>query len=296
MTLSDRLAGRLSGKVALVTGTSPNIGGVLASGLAAAGAKVACNDIRPDVASDCATRIAADGGEAMAAPGDVTDLGVMGAAIDAVLQRWGHIDILVNNAVRFDTRGLLDMPLENFRRQVDIILGGSFIVSGLVAKSMVERSIGGSIINVLSTAAWQGQAGNIGYCTAKSGLINFTRSAAMELAPHGIRVNSSTPTATMPDDPQLATGFATAVASLRDAGTMDFEGRNPWSRLPTPSDYVGSVVFLASDDSALMTGSNITVDGGALARYWPQSPRRGVMAAWWRVWFTQAHPWMTRWR
>lgn len=77
MTLSDRLAGRLSGKVALVTGTSPNIGGVLASGLAAAGAKVACNDIRPDVASDCATRIAADGGEAMAAPGDVTDLGVM---------------------------------------------------------------------------------------------------------------------------------------------------------------------------------------------------------------------------
>ena len=96
----------------------------------------------------------------------------------------------------------------------------------------------------------------------------------MELAPYGIRVNGFTPTATMPDDPVLASGFASAVASARAADTMDFEGRNPWSRLPTPSDYVAPVVFLASDDSALMTGSNLTIDGGALAKYWPQTPRR----------------------
>ena len=115
---------------------------------------------------------------------------------------------------------------------------------------------------------------NIGYCTAKSGLINFTRSAAMELAPHGIRVNSFTPTATMPDDPDLASGFAAAVDQAKAADTMDFQGRNPWSRLPTPTDYVAPVVFLASDDSALMTGSNLTIDGGALAKYWPQTPRR----------------------
>ena len=272
--MSTSLAGRLEGKIALVTGTSPNIGGVLALGLASAGAKVACNDIRAEVAEACVAKIQNSGGVAMAIPGDVTDPVAMQVAVDAVLERYGRIDVLVNNAVRFDTRGLLDMPLESFRQQVDITLGGTFIMSKLVAQSMIDRGIGGSIINVLSTAAWQGQAGNIGYCTAKSGIINFTRSAAMELAVHGIRVNGFTPTSTMPDDPELAAGFSAAVATMAEAGTMDFVGRNPWHRLPTPSDYVASVVFLASDDSALMTGSNLTIDGGALAKYWPQSPRR----------------------
>ena len=274
MTSDARFAGRLDGKVALVTGTSANIGGVLAAGLAAAGASVACNDIVEDVARTCARSIESAGCAAMAIPGDVTDADAMAAAVDAVIERFGRIDVLVNNAVKFDTRGLLDMPVDAFRRQVDVILGGSFVMTGLVAKSMIAKGVRGSIINVLSTAAWQGQAGNIGYCSAKSAMINFTRSAAMELAPYGIRVNGFTPTATMPDDPSLASQFTAATAALRDAGRMDFAGTNPWERLPTPSDYIGSVVFLASDDAALMTGSNITIDGGALDKYWPQIPAR----------------------
>lgn len=266
--------GRLAGKVVLVTGTSPNIGGVAASGFAAEGARVACNDVRARVAEERAARIGAAGGEAMAVPGDVTDPEAMAAAVEQVLARWGRIDVLLNNAVRFDARGVLDMPLDAYRRQVDIIVGGAFIMTKLVATSMIERGVRGSIINVLSTAAWQGQAGNIGYCTAKSGLVNFTRSAAMELAPHGIRVNGFTPTATMPDDDELRAQFAGAAEQLRAAGRMDFAGQNPWERLPTPSDYVAPLVFLASDDSTLMTGSNLTIDGGALAKYWPQPPRR----------------------
>ena len=213
-----RYAGRLAGKVAVVTGASANIGGVLAAGLAAAGAKVACNDIVDTVAQSTVSRIESDGGEAFAIPGDVTDASAMAQVVEAVLDRWGKIDILVNNAVRFDARGVLDMPLDAFRRQVDIIIGGAFIMTGLVARSMIERRVRGSIINVLSTAAWQGQAGNVGYCTAKSGMINFTRSTAMELAPHGIRVNGFTPTATMPDDPDLASAFTTAVDAMRSAG------------------------------------------------------------------------------
>jgi NAD(P)-dependent dehydrogenase (short-subunit alcohol dehydrogenase family) len=270
--------GRLDGKVVLVTGTSRNIGGVAASGFAAAGARVACNDLRPERAEERAGLIRGAGGEAMAVPGDVTDPDAMGAAVAAVLDAWGVIDVLVSNAVRFDARGLLTMPLDDYRRQVDIVLGGTFIVAQLVARSMIDRGVRGSIITVLSTAAWQGQAGNIGYCTAKSGLINFTRSAAMELAPYGIRVNSFTPTATMPDDPQLAAGFSAAAEQMAAAGTMDFTGQNPWPRLPTPSDYVAPLVFLASDDSTLMTGTNLTVDGGALAKYWPQPPARLVTA------------------
>jgi NAD(P)-dependent dehydrogenase (short-subunit alcohol dehydrogenase family) len=266
--------GRLAGKVAVVTGTSRNIGGVVASGFAAAGARVACNDIRAERAEERADAIRAAGGEAIAVPGDVTDPVQMAAAIGSVLDVWGTIDVLLSNAVRFDARGLLTMPLEDYRRQLDVVLGGAFVTAQLVARSMIERGVRGSIITVLSTAAWQGQAGNIGYCTAKSGLINFTRSAAMELAPYGIRVNSFTPTATMPDDPQLAAGFGAAAEQMAITGAMDFAGQNPWPRLPTPSDYVAPLVFLASDDSALMTGTNLTVDGGALAKYWPQPPAR----------------------
>ncbi len=268
------MSGVLDGKVALVTGASRNIGGVAASGFAAAGAKVACNDVRPGVADERARLINEAGGEAIAIPGDVTDAQVMADAVGQVLDAWGRIDVLLSNAVRFDARGLLTMPLEDYRRQVDIVLGGTFVVAQLVARAMIEREIEGSIIIVLSTAAWQGQAGNIGYCTAKSGLVNFTRSAAMELAPYRIRVNSFTPTATMPDDPQLEAGFRAVADKLAADGVMDFQGQNPWHRLPTPTDYVAPLVFLASDGSRMMTGTNITVDGGALAKYWPQAPAR----------------------
>jgi NAD(P)-dependent dehydrogenase (short-subunit alcohol dehydrogenase family) len=265
---------RLAGKVALVTGTSPNIGGVLASGLAAAGARVACNDVEAAHAEARVDAIAAAGGEAMAVPFDVTDIDAARGGVDAVLERFGRIDLLVNNAVKFDLGGVLDMDVARFRRQVDIIIGGAFIMTKLVTHAMVERGIGGAVVNVLSTAAWQGQAGNVGYSTAKSGLINFTRSVAMELAPHRIRVNALTPTATVPDDPALAERFLAAADAMARRGTMDFRAMNPWERLPTPSDYVGPVVFLASDDAAMVTGSNLTVDGGALAKYWPQLPAR----------------------
>lgn len=264
----------LVGRVALVTGTSPNIGGTLASALAAAGAAVACNDVRPEVAAERVERIEAAGGRALAVPFDVTDEVAVVAAIAQATDRLGPIDVLVNNAVKFDMAGVLDMPVERYRRQIDIILGGAFLVTQAVARAMIGHGRRGSIINVLSTAAWQGQAGNIGYCTAKSGLINFTRSAAMELAPHGIRVNSLTPTATMPEDPEIAERFTTAITAAAAAGQVDFTGLNPWERLPGPSDYAGPLVFLASDASAMMTGSNLTIDGGALAKYWPQIPRR----------------------
>jgi NAD(P)-dependent dehydrogenase (short-subunit alcohol dehydrogenase family) len=269
---------RLAGKVALVTGASPNIGGTIASGFAAEGARVACNDVRPEVAEGRARRIGDDGGQALAVPGDVTDPEAVAAMVEQILDRWGRIDVLVNNAVRFNTKGVLDMPVEEFRRQVDIIVGGAFLVTQRVARSMVERGVRGSIVNILSTAAWQGQAGNIGYCTAKSGMINFTRSAAMELAPHGIRVNGFTPTATMPEDPELAERFQRATAGAPAAG-MDFAGQLPLARLPGPSDYVGALVYLASDESAMVTGTNITVDGGALAKYWPQAPVRAKESA-----------------
>ena len=266
----------LAGKVAIVTGTSPNIGGALAVGLAAAGAIVACNDLDPDQAGACAERIRSAGGTAACVPFDVTDPVAAEAAVASLFEEYGRVDILVNNAVKFDHAGVLDMSLDRYRRQIDIILGGAFIMTKAVAARLIEARTPGSVVNILSTAAWQGQAGNVGYSTAKSGLINFTRSAAMELAPHRIRVNGLTPTATRPDDPDHAAAFDAFVAQGAEQRVVDFAGLNPWERLPTPNDYVAPLIFLCSEGAAMMTGTNLTVDGGALARYWPQFPKRAA--------------------
>jgi NAD(P)-dependent dehydrogenase (short-subunit alcohol dehydrogenase family) len=263
---------RLQGKVAIVTGTSPNIGGAIARGFAAEGAAVVCTDIEDAVAKQCAEAITVEGGQAVAVPGDVTDPQHAKCAVAEALGRWGRLDVLVNNAVWFNRKGLLSMPVEEFRRQVDVILGGAFLFTRAAAAAMVEARRGGSIINVLSTAAWQGEPGNIGYCTGKSGLLNFTRSAAMELAEYGIRVNNFTPTATLPQDPHVARTMMAAVAAGSGKYPMDFTGAMPLKRLPTPTDYVPALVYLASDESAMVTGTNMTVDGGATAKYWPWTP------------------------
>lgn len=262
---------RLAGKVAVVTGASPNIGGTLAAGLAAEGACVLCTDLVADVAEAAASRIREAGGTADWIAGNVTDdqhaREIMAKAHDL----WGRIDVLVNNAVFFQQQGVLDMPYADYMRQLEVILGGAFLLTREAARSMIAAGRGGSIVNVLSTAAWQGQPGNVGYSTGKSGMINFTRSVAMELAEHGIRVNGFTPTATAPTDP-AALASMEALLSKPSHYANDFRAQLPLGRLPTPQDYVGAVVYLASDESAMVTGTNITVDAGATAKYWPWTP------------------------
>jgi gluconate 5-dehydrogenase len=265
---------RLEAKVAIVTGASANIGGTLAAGLAREGAKVLCTDLSAEVAETSARRIRDAGGEAVAMSGDVTAPGHADDVVNEAFRRWGSVDILINNAVFFKQEGLLTMAVDDYRRQLDVILGGAFLFARAAARCMIEAKTPGSIINVLSTAAWQGQPGNIGYSTGKSGLINFTRSAAMELAEHGIRVNSFTPTATAPTDPE-ARDRMSAMLARPTPYNNDFAGQLPLGRLPTPEDYVGAVVFLASDESAMVTGTDIMVDGGATAKYWPWIPRGG---------------------
>jgi NAD(P)-dependent dehydrogenase (short-subunit alcohol dehydrogenase family) len=151
-------------------------------------------------------------------------------------------------------------------------LTGTFLVTQQVARLMVEQRRGGSIIVIVSTAGHQGQAGNIGYCTSKSGLLNFTRAAAMDLAPHRIRVNSLTPTAT-----DVEEGIERAVAWGRArpeprGRLLDFAKMIPGGRLPSPRHYARAAVFLASDDAEMITGFDLRVDAGAIAKYWPWIP------------------------
>ncbi len=268
---------KLEGKVAIVTGTSPNIGGGIAEGLALEGAAVVCVDARTENARDCAQSIAASGGRAIAITCDVTDEAQVSAAVARARESFGTVNVLVNNAAFFNRKGVLDMPFDEWHKQLAVILGGAFLFTKYAANSMIEQRCKGSIINIISTAGHQGEPGNIAYCTGKSGLLNFTRSAAMELIGHRIRVNSLTPTAT---DPSESLGRAARwgrktpdPARLKEA-FEPFRSRVAMQRLPSPSDYARAAVFLASDDAEMITGIDLRVDAGAIAQYWAWDPSR----------------------
>ena len=263
---------KLEGKVAIVTGTSPNIGGGIAGGLADEGARVVCVDVAEDNARQCAEWIIKRGGTALGIPCDVTDEAQVEAMVARVRQTYGGVDILVNNAGILGGMGVLEMPLERWSRQVAVNLTGTFLCTKHVAKLMVEQKRRGSIVVIISTAGHQGQAGNIAYSTTKSGLLNFTRAAAMDLVKHGIRVNSLTPTAT-----DVAEGDERAVAwgrarPDRRGRVLDFAKMLPMDTLPSPRHYARAVVFLASDDAEMITGFDLRVDAGAIAKYWPWVP------------------------
>ena len=274
----------LEGKVALVTGAGPNIGSGIALALARYGAKVACNDLSPDAAAACVRRIERHDREAMAIPGDVTDEADVERYLGAVLDRWGRVDILVNNAAILGGRGVLEESLAFFNRAVEVAGAGTFLNTKHAAIAMIEREIRGSIVNILSSNAWQGAPGVIAYAFHKGGLANFTRAAAMDLAPYGIRVNSYSPTAPRPDNPELLAerkgsgGLGPRPPApddrpgwWRDVGRIDVRGNMPMAP-STPTDIGHCVAWLCSDYARLMTGCDFVIDGGARAKYWGYTP------------------------
>jgi NAD(P)-dependent dehydrogenase (short-subunit alcohol dehydrogenase family) len=291
----------LEGKVALVTGVGPNIGSGIALALAKYGAKVACNDVDETSIKACIARIERNGGEAMAAPGDVTDESVVKGYVDDVLARWGRIDILVNNAAMLGGRGVLDESVEFFKRAVRVSSLGYFLNTKWVGRAMAQRGIRGSIVCISSSNGWNGSAGVIAYAFNKGGVNNFVRAAAMDLAPYGIRVNSFTPTAPNPDNPELlaerhAAGWPLGGVLLGPGpgggpGLGGSEGEEAWRRptrwngarppmVPmgttgTPTDIGHAVAWLCSDFARLISGTDLVVDGGARAKnfaYMPAAP------------------------
>jgi NAD(P)-dependent dehydrogenase (short-subunit alcohol dehydrogenase family) len=259
---------KLDGKIAVITGTSSNIGAGLAEGMADAGATIVCVDSKAENASDCATELKRRGARALAATCDVTHEEQVKSVIAKTREEFGGIDILVNGAAIFNKKGVLDMPLDEWQRQIAIILTGTFLFTKYVARQMIESGRRGSIINIISTAGHQGEPGNIAYCTSKSGLLNFTRSAAMELSGHGIRVNSLTPTATDPEEGlERAARWGKPVrgADRIKQAFEPFRKLTPMQKLPSPRHYASAAVFLASDDAEFLTGQTYVIDGGETA-------------------------------
>ena len=266
---------KLSGKVALVTGVSPNIGGGIAEELAAEGARIVAVDADAGNARDCAAYLRGTGMDALEIVCDVTDETQVRAAMARALETFGRIDILVNNAATINQKGVLDMSIDEWRAQTSVILDGAFLFTKHAAQAMIAQSTGGVIINIISTAGHQGQPGNVAYSTGKMGLINFTNSTAMELAAHNIRVNSLTPTATDPAEGyERARRWGREVTENEELASLfaQFARHIPMQKLPRPSDYGKAAAFLASEDAAMITGVDLRVDAGAVSKYWAWDP------------------------
>lgn len=243
--------GKLSGKVVLITGASKGIGQGLAIGMAAAGARVAVNyKTGADGAEITCKHIREAGGKAEAFQADIGSKSAFEGLVDAVYARFGRLDALVNNAARTRFGPLFEVTEEDFDDVVHTVLRGPFFGSMAAARKMLEQD-GGSIINISSIAAKIMIPFHSSYTMAKGGLEALTRQLALELAPK-IRVNAIAPAATSTErnrdyDPDYDQKWALVT---------------PAGRVAYAEDYVRPCVFLASDDSAFVTGQILCVDGG----------------------------------
>ncbi len=242
----------LKGKVALVTGGSRGIGRAICVRLAAAGAFVIVNSARHEEAARQTLRLISDaGGEAEALSFDVADHGAATGAIADLVKRKGRIDILVNNAGESRDGLLVRMKEEDWDRVIGTNLKGAFNCCRAVAYTMMKQR-SGRIINVSSIVALSGNAGQANYSASKAGLVGLTKSLARELAPRGICVNAVAPGL-------IDTDMTSALTEeQREKVLLEI----PLSRLGTPDDVAGVVMFLASDDAGYITGQVFGVNGG----------------------------------
>ncbi len=241
---------RLRGQVAIVTGGSRGIGRATAIALAAEGAHIVVNYASSSTAADAVVaEVQGMGGEAIAVQADVSNVEQVDALIEAAMSRWGHVDVLVNNAgITRDTL-LLRMKPEDWQAVIDLNLTGVFLCTRAVSKIMLKQR-SGRIVNITSVAGQMGNPGQANYSAAKAGVIGFTKTVAKELASRGITVNA------------VAPGFiATDMTHNLDAeGILKFI---PLGRYGQPEEVAGLIRFLAADPAAAyITGQVMNVDGG----------------------------------
>ena len=247
---------RLKDKVAVVTGAGSGIGRAVCAIFAREGAAVGAADVDPATADGIAAEIEAAGGKALALHTDITDGSGVQAMADAVADRLGGLDILVNNAGRRCVKPFLEHTEEEWREMLDLNLTGHFLCCKAAVPHMLKAG-GGRIVNVASIAGLVGRPKRAGYCAAKGGLLAFTRALAADLADDNIRVNAVNPGL-------VETGLNAAFAADPVIGPQWAKG-NLLKRWGQPDDIAEAVLFLASDDSAFMTGEYINLDGGSVA-------------------------------
>lgn len=274
---------RLDGKVAIVFGAGPNIGGTIAHFFAREGAQLAVADIDIDAAVETTRFLESRGYDALPLSGNACHEGDVAEIVAATRSRYGGIDCAVNMAGKVHWSSILDMRMEDWNDAVMSFSTAGLLTTKHVAKAMIDGGTHGSIIHLLSTAAHFGQPAGAAYCAAKAALLNLSRCAAMDLAGHGIRVNTITPCAM---EHQLWTNMREDIEMERFVFRQDrphysrddFLKSIPLGRFPRASDLAWAAVFLASDESTFLTGIDIPVDGGLRHKYpaWRPGDQSGV--------------------
>jgi 3-oxoacyl-[acyl-carrier protein] reductase len=243
---------RLSGKVALITGSARGIGRSIAEAFSAEGAIVVVNDVGSDAgARETLAAITGSGGNGTVEMFDVSDPAAVDAGVKNILAANGRIDVLVNNAGITRDNLLLRMSEEEFDAVIRVNLKGTYLMTKTVTRHMMKQR-SGKVVNISSVVGMMGNAGQSNYAAAKAGIIGFTKAAARELAPRNITVNA------------IAPGFirTAMTAGLPEAVQKAFLAQIPLGRFAEPQEVAELALFLASDASSYITGQVIGLNGG----------------------------------
>ncbi|MFC4618501.1 SDR family NAD(P)-dependent oxidoreductase [Camelliibacillus cellulosilyticus] len=244
--------GRLNGKVAIITGAAMGQGAAEAKLFATEGAKVVATDLQEDVLKQVVADINNNGGEAIAIKHNVADEHEWKSVVQTAVDTFGKIDILVNNAGVSEPKTLLNITMEQWQKVMDINLTGCVLGMKYVIPE-IQKAQGGSVINISSIGGIVGMAGTSPYTAAKGALRSLSKAAAVEFAKDNVRVNSVHPGIIV--TPMIEEHFDEQAKQYYTSFTQ-------LPRLGNPEDIAYGVLYLASDESSFMTGSELVIDGG----------------------------------
>lgn len=254
----------LSGKAAVVTGSGRGLGLAYAEALAAAGASVVVNDVDAAAAEAAAERITAGGGRAVSVVAPVGETSAADALVDAAVENFGRLDVMVTNAGVLRDKVLWKMSDEDFDTVVDVHLRGTFTCARAAAVRMREQGTGGRLILVASPAGQRGNFGQTNYAAAKAGIVAMARTWAMELARAGITANAVVPVAAT-EMTKTIPAFAPVIEEAERTGGPLPEWLRKDEGFGTAEDAAPLVVFLASDAASDVTGQAVGIGGDKLA-------------------------------
>ena len=260
------MSGRLKGKAIIITGGATGIGWGIAQSCAREGADVALAQLPADIgiAQEKAALLQERGGRALAVGCDITRRDQVQAMIQATVEAFGRLDVLVNNAAltgkSAEVRPFLEETDEHWRRMIEVNLNGAFICTQEAAFQMIRQGQGGSIVTISSVAQYAAQENATPYCAAKAGLDGLNKGAAIELAQHNIRLNM-----VAPGDIYTESGADIVDQVTSAGGTGKYFRYTPLGRRGKPGEIGDVVAFLASDEASFVTGASWRVDGGFLS-------------------------------
>jgi 2-deoxy-D-gluconate 3-dehydrogenase len=253
----------LSGRVAVVTGSGSGIGRAVARRLAQVGARVLCTDLTEDAAARTVALVEGDGGQARALAADVREPAAADRTVDAALEAWGRLDVLVNNAGIYPAAPVLDAEPRLWEDVLAVNTMGVFLTSRACARAMAGD--GGAIVNLASKSAFQPTRGMAHYAASKGAVAMITKAMALELASLGIRVNAVAPGAILTEGSERAAAGLGRTDHRAGREVVDaFRQRCPLGRQGEPDEIARVVLFLATPASSYMTGSVVVADGGFL--------------------------------